>query len=76
VSAIAKPEKHGLRAIPLPMCVPGAEIFRHYLNEWLELKAADGFRAAQIDYWMNGKPRSDRPPRWNLFDALAGVMRH
>ncbi|HEX9326285.1 MAG TPA: hypothetical protein VF915_07205 [Reyranella sp.] len=42
---------------------PGALIFRHYLNEWLELKAADGFHTAQINYWMKGKSRADRPPR-------------
>jgi len=54
---------------------PGAEVFRRYINEWLELKAADGFRAAQLDYWMNGKPRSDRPARWNLVDAVMGAMR-
>lgn len=54
---------------------PDALIFRHYLNEWLELKASDGFRKAQIDYWMKGKPRSDRPPRWNLLDAMLGTVR-
>ncbi len=53
---------------------PGALIFRHYLNEWLDLKASDGFRKAQIDYWIKGKPRSDRPPRWNLLDALLGTL--
>jgi hypothetical protein len=54
---------------------PGALIFRHYLNEWLDLKAADGFRKAQIDYWMKGKPRADRPPRWNLLDVMIGMVR-
>jgi proton glutamate symport protein len=54
---------------------PGALIFRHYLNEWLDLKASDGFRKAQIDYWIKGKPRSDRPPRWNLLDVLIERMR-
>jgi Na+/H+-dicarboxylate symporter/ABC-type amino acid transport substrate-binding protein len=54
---------------------PNAAIFRHYLNEWLELKAADGFRDAQIDYWIKGTSRSERPPRWNLLDALTSVVR-
>ena len=49
---------------------PGAGDFRQYLDQWLELKAADGFRAAQIDYWIDGKPRAQRRPRWNLLDAL------
>lgn len=51
---------------------PGADIFRRYLDQWLELKEANGFRTAQLDYWMKGKPRSDRPPRWNLLDELMG----
>ncbi len=49
---------------------PGAGDFRQYLDQWLELKAADGFRAAQIDYWIDGEPRARRRPRWNLLDAL------
>jgi ABC-type amino acid transport substrate-binding protein len=49
---------------------PGADVLRRYLDQWLELKEADGFRTAQLDYWMKGKPRADRPPRWNLLDAL------
>jgi len=54
---------------------PGADILRRYIDQWLDLKAADGFRAAQVDYWMNGKPRSDRPPRWNLLDAFMAARR-
>jgi proton glutamate symport protein len=49
---------------------PGAESLRRYLDQWLELKGSDGFRAAQVDYWINGKPRASRRPRWNLLDAL------
>jgi proton glutamate symport protein len=54
---------------------PGSDIFRRYLDQWLELKTADGFRAAQLDYWIDGKPRSDRAPRWNLLDALLAARR-
>ncbi len=49
---------------------PGADSLRQYLDQWLELKAIDGFRATQIDYWIDGKPRAQRRPRWNLLDAL------
>ncbi len=49
---------------------PGADSLRQYLDQWLELKAADGFRAAQVDYWINGQPRALREPRWNLLDVL------
>jgi hypothetical protein len=54
---------------------PGADSFRQYLDQWLELKASDGFRRAQIDYWIEGKPRAEQKPRWNLLDALAGASR-
>jgi hypothetical protein len=57
------------------MMPPGADILRRYVDQWVELKAADGFRAVQVDYWINGKPRSDRPPRWNLLDALLAARR-
>jgi ABC-type amino acid transport substrate-binding protein len=50
---------------------PGADSFRQFLDQWLALHVANGFRAAQLDYWIDGKPRAgERRPRWNLFDAL------
>jgi len=49
---------------------PGADTFQHYLNDWLRIKATDGFRTSQVDYWMKDKPRSDPAPRWNLLDVL------
>ena len=49
---------------------PGAESIRQYLDQWLVLKANDGFRQAQIDYWIKGIPREEVRPRWNLIDAL------
>lgn len=51
---------------------PDAESFRQFLDQWLDLHAADGFRAAQVQYWIDGKPRAgEHRPRWNLFDALS-----
>ncbi|MGH7065504.1 MAG: cation:dicarboxylate symporter family transporter, partial [Stellaceae bacterium] len=49
---------------------PGADRLRQYLDQWLELKEGDGFHAAQHAYWIDGKPRARRRPRWNLLDAL------
>ncbi len=49
---------------------PGADSLRQYLDQWLELKEGDGFHAAQHAYWIDGKPRAQRRPRWNLLDAL------
>jgi hypothetical protein len=51
---------------------PGADTLRQYLDQWLELKVGDGFKAAQHAYWIDGKPRAARRPRWNLIDALFG----
>jgi hypothetical protein len=52
---------------------PGADSLRQYINQWLEQQTSNGFRAAQLDYWIDGKPRTDPRPRWNLTDALLGV---
>jgi proton glutamate symport protein len=60
---------------PIPFAFllpPGAQDFREYLNQWLKLKTTAGFRQTQIDYWIDGKPRTAPKPRWNLCDALTG----
>ena len=44
--------------------------FRQYLDQWLELKANDGFRQAALDYWIRGWPRAEKKPRWNLLDNV------
>jgi proton glutamate symport protein len=59
---------------PIPFAFlfpPGASDFRGYVDQWLALKATDGFRQAQIGYWIDGKPRVQSRPRWNLWDAIA-----
>ena len=49
---------------------PGATTLTLYLNAWLALQTESGFRAAQIDYWIEGKPRAPQAPRWNLLDNV------
>jgi proton glutamate symport protein len=49
---------------------PGATSLTLYLNAWLALQTESGFRAAQIDYWIDGKPRALQAPRWNLLDNV------
>jgi proton glutamate symport protein len=49
---------------------PSATSLTRYLNTWLSLQAANGFRAAQLAYWIDGKPRPDDTPRWNLLDNV------
>jgi ABC-type amino acid transport substrate-binding protein len=49
---------------------PSARTLTRYLNTWLSLQATDGFRAEQLAYWIEGKPRPDDTPRWNLLDNV------
>jgi Na+/H+-dicarboxylate symporter len=73
---------HGYTAVqpaelgaPIPFAFlfrPGPSDFHDYVDQWLALKGTDGFRQAQIDYWIDGKPRVVAKPRWNLWDAIAG----
>ena len=50
---------------------PGADSFRQFLDQWLELHATNGFRGAQVNYWIEGEPRAgEHGPRWNFFDAV------
>jgi proton glutamate symport protein len=41
-----------------------------FLSQWLQLRADDGFRAEQIAYWFQLRPRRPSTPRWNLLDFL------
>jgi hypothetical protein len=45
-------------------------VYPYILNTWLSFQAANGFRAAQLAYWIDGKPRPDPTPRWNLLDNV------
>jgi len=49
---------------------PQATTLTQYLNIWLSLQASSGFRAAQVAYWIEGKPRPSNTPRWNLLDNV------
>jgi Na+/H+-dicarboxylate symporter/ABC-type amino acid transport substrate-binding protein len=41
-----------------------------FVSQWLQLRADDGFRADQIAYWFQLRPRESGTPRWNLLDFL------
>lgn len=51
--------------------------FLCYMNSWLGLKEADGFKKEQIDLWIYGKTHSAAPPkpRWSILDNLLGWKR-
>jgi hypothetical protein len=49
---------------------PSARTLTRYLNTWLSSQATNEFRAEQLAYWIDGKPRPDNTPRWNLLDNV------
>jgi proton glutamate symport protein len=53
---------------------PNATTLASYFDIWLSLQASNGFRAAQIAYWIDGKPRPSPTPRWNLLDNVLRPM--
>jgi hypothetical protein len=72
------PSNMGAPLIFAYLLPPDAQGFRRFVDLWLSLQASNGFRGAQIAYWIKGEPRS-LPPRWNLIDdvlrpALAGRL--
>ena len=62
---------------PIPSAyamAPDAAELSAYLNQWLQLRKEDGFRAEQIAYWMHLGRRRIQEPRWNLLDVF--LKRH
>jgi Na+/H+-dicarboxylate symporter/ABC-type amino acid transport substrate-binding protein len=49
---------------------PDATTLTLYLNAWLALQTNNGFRDAQVAYWIEGKQRAPEAPRWNLLDNV------
>src|SRR5262245_48364400 len=45
---------------------PDAGELANFVNYWLELRRADGFRDQQFDYWIKGLPRASAEPRWSV----------
>jgi proton glutamate symport protein len=45
---------------------PNSGQFANFLNQWLDLQRANGFEQQMKDYWLEGKPRTDRQPRWSI----------
>jgi proton glutamate symport protein len=45
---------------------PNSGQFANFLNQWLDLQRANGLEEQMKDYWLEGKPRTDRQPRWSI----------
>ena len=48
------------------MMPPDSEVMVHFVNYWLELRRADGLRAREASYWIQGRPRAVPAPRWSI----------
>jgi proton glutamate symport protein len=68
------PTEMGAPLIFAYLLPPDAESLTRFLNLWLSLQAGNGFREAQIDYWIRGEPRANLRPRWNLIDDVFQLM--
>jgi hypothetical protein len=49
---------------------PDAASLTRFVNLWMSLQASNGFREAQVAYWLEGKARPSLAPRWNLLDNV------
>jgi proton glutamate symport protein len=58
------------------MMPPDADNLRAFVDQWLDLKADDGFRQRQIDYWILGKSQRVQLPRWSLLQQLSEMLGH
>jgi Na+/H+-dicarboxylate symporter/ABC-type amino acid transport substrate-binding protein len=65
-----RPSDIGLPLAFAYLLPPEAEGLTRFLNLWLSLQTGNGFREAQIAYWIRGEPRASRTPRWNLIDNV------
>jgi Na+/H+-dicarboxylate symporter/ABC-type amino acid transport substrate-binding protein len=46
---------------------------RNYVDYWLELQEADGFKRTQSRYWFERQARSHDQPRWSILRNVLGV---
>jgi Na+/H+-dicarboxylate symporter/ABC-type amino acid transport substrate-binding protein len=51
---------------------PDSPAFQRYVNEWLELQRSNGFRNELDAYWLEGKPRKSKGPRWSILRNVLG----
>ncbi|STX51063.1 Na /H -dicarboxylate symporter [Legionella busanensis] len=61
---------HGLKN-PAPLLMAyilrkDEQDFLWFLNYWLKIKETDGFTRQEYEYWLLGKPRPSREPRWSI----------
>ena len=48
------------------LMAPDSGGLANFVNYWLELRRADGFRAREFDHWIREQPRAPSEPRWSI----------
>jgi proton glutamate symport protein len=74
-TAVAPDHVYGPISTAFAMAPDSTEL-AGYVSRWLQLRANDGFRAEQIAYWFQLRPRHSTRSRWNLFDYLRARYGH
>jgi Na+/H+-dicarboxylate symporter len=46
--------------------------FLEFLNYWLEMQKQNGFIDEQYQYWILGKDKNPKEPRWSIYGNLLG----
>ena len=54
---------------------PNSQEMVHFVNYWLELRKANGFRAREMSYWIEGQPRDTTERRWSVVRDVLGWRR-
>jgi proton glutamate symport protein len=49
---------------------PDSIAVTRFVNLWMSLQVNNGFHDSQVAYWMKGKARASKAPRWNLLDNV------
>ena len=60
--------------LPLAIAVERHDqAFADFLSRWIELKQRNGELDELYDYWILGRTKSDRAPRWSILRNVLGV---
>jgi len=73
ISAVL-PQGSGSPLLFVYVMPPESDEFLHFVNSWLLLREADGFKRRMHDYWILGKQPARTQPRWSIMrDVLHWV---
>jgi ABC-type amino acid transport substrate-binding protein len=65
----------GLVRIPLAYPLVRDEVWREFVDQWLELKRKDATLDELYEYWILGREAAERERRWSILDDVLGAAR-